>query len=93
MQPARHIPKDQSGEMILDPQPCRRWKGAMLCKSMGTVVYTHLTYPALRSASNLAWLKLSMPPFAAPEDDVQIAKSIWIVSVWKTNQDETAERA
>ena len=60
--------QDQSKRVILDKRLCNKKKTGKVCESMDAVVHTRSAHVTLRSASHPAWLKQSMPGFAAPED-------------------------
>ena len=58
----------QSKRVILDRRLCNKKKGGKVCESMDAVVHTRSAHATFRSASPLAWLNQSMPPFVAPKD-------------------------
>ena len=63
--------QDQSKRVILeilDKRLCNKKKGGKVCESMDAVVHTRSAHATFRSASPLAWLNQSMPPFVAPKD-------------------------
>ena len=60
--------QDQSKRVILDKRLCNKKKGGRVCESMDAVVHTCSAHATFRSASPLAWLNQSMPPFVAPKD-------------------------